>query len=76
VFSAVICVNCRQLIAVVFLSTKYLNILNIIVKICNVKMVVEVIKLYKLSRCRTALNCSCVLSLIIFGGAPCFPVLV
>jgi hypothetical protein len=40
------CVSCMQLIAVVFLCIKYLNIfLNIIFKIYNVKMVVEIIKI-------------------------------
>jgi hypothetical protein len=35
-------------------------------------MVVEIIKLYKLSRCRMALNCGCVFSLLIFGGCALF----
>jgi hypothetical protein len=54
VYSTIICVNCRQLIAVVFLCIKYFKYF---VKIFNVKMVVDIIKLYKLSICRMALNC-------------------
>jgi hypothetical protein len=42
VFSTIMCESCRQLIAVVFLSIKFLNIL---LKYLNVKMVVETIKI-------------------------------
>jgi hypothetical protein len=43
----------------------------LLLKYLNVKMVVEIIKLYKISRCHMAL-CSCVSSLLIFGVRPLF----
>jgi hypothetical protein len=37
------------------------------------KWLLRLLKLYKLSRFRMALNCSCVFSLLIFGVRPLFP---
>jgi hypothetical protein len=75
VFSTIVCVSCRQLIAVVFLCIKYFKY---IVKILFLKYVMSkwllrLLKLYKFSRCHMALRCSCVFSLLVFGGASHFP---
>jgi hypothetical protein len=37
------------------------------------KWLLRLLKLHKLSRCRMALNCSCVFSHLIFGMHPVFP---
>jgi hypothetical protein len=37
------------------------------------KWLLRLLKLYKLSRCRMTLSCSCVFSLLIFGVCPVFP---
>jgi hypothetical protein len=70
VFSTIMCESCRQLIAIVFLCIAFLNML---LKYLNVELQLKLLKLYKLSRCCMALNCSCFLSLPIFGVRPVFP---
>jgi hypothetical protein len=53
VFSTIMCASFRQLITVFFLCA----ILNTLLKYLNIKKVVDIIKIYKLSRCNMALNC-------------------
>jgi hypothetical protein len=53
VYGTIMCVSSRQLIAVLFLCIKFLNTLML-------KWLLRLLRLYKLSRCHMALNCSCV----------------